>query len=224
MTLTLRLICQVQYIRVVCRLKSTDIVILRTFENFCERPEVDAERHGSVAAVLYETIYVHFYGDECYVGVVHCLEFLGGRAGLLAFLKKRYSGERTYKAFFIALKVGVCDELLDGCRASISSECIVFASIRVLHDAFAPSSSEGGGVAEPRQRRKGRTVEESLEDDGVGELSFEHRVAFFVSQWSSGTAAATLAMWRRDERWFGEQGNDGTRRRRDFCLCLSTRI
>lgn len=59
-----------------------------------------------------------------------------------------------YEAILIAFKDGVCDGLLDSRKMNTSTACTIFTSIHVLNGIFAPSSSEGCGVADRAKDEK----------------------------------------------------------------------
>lgn len=107
------------------------IVVLGALDDLGQRGEVHAERHRPVAAVFKERFGVELDGDQRDVTVVHRLQFLrdtrvgrdagrgeGGRevasakANNTARARQRAS---TYQALFVALKVRVRYQFLDGC-------------------------------------------------------------------------------------------------------------
>ncbi|PPQ75640.1 hypothetical protein CVT25_004667 [Psilocybe cyanescens] len=91
---TLRFIHQIRYVRLVRHLQRAYIFVFRAPEHLGERRQVHAQRHGAVAAVAREPGRGELDGDERDVRVVHSLQ--------LDF-------------FFVALQVGVGDELFDDC-------------------------------------------------------------------------------------------------------------
>jgi hypothetical protein len=93
-TPTFRLVHEVQDVRLVSGFEGALVVVLGALEDFGEAGEVDAQWHRPVAAVSLEAGGFEVDGHERDVRVVHGLEV---------------------EALFVALEVGIGDELFNGC-------------------------------------------------------------------------------------------------------------
>ena len=108
--LTTCLVSETEDIGIVVGLEDAHVVVLGALEDLCEGGDVHAERDGTVAAIALEAGRLETDRDEGNVRVVHRLEAL----------QRSVSGARveaeakTNEALFVALKVGVGDELFDG--------------------------------------------------------------------------------------------------------------
>jgi hypothetical protein len=72
--LTFSLKDKIQDISFVSGLQSALVVVLGALHNLCKAGQVDAERHGAVAAITLETGRLQKHRHECDVRVVHGLE------------------------------------------------------------------------------------------------------------------------------------------------------
>ena len=146
---TLCFIFELQHIRGVSSSQGDSIIIFGTLQDFREAGQVDAQGHRSVTAVECKPLRTQIDSHKCDVRVVHRLEL---------------------DAVLGALKVGICDKLLDS-----------YAWYSVMGSTKKESETLLVGSAWGREDER-FTVNETLKNGGLVQLSFEHdRGLFFGS-------------------------------------------